>query len=140
MDERHTFTMLKPDSVQNGHIGEILWMINCAGFKIRALKMTSLSINEAQIFYQVHRGKEFFEKLTSFMTSGPVVAMVLEKDNAVEEFRKFIGATNPEKADEGTIRKKFGTNTTINAIHAADSPENAKREAAFFFSEREIFC
>lgn len=137
--DRYTFTMLKPDSIRNEHIGEILCMINSAGFKIRALKMTSLSKKEAESFYEMHRGKEFYERLTTFMSSGPVVAIVLEKNNAIAEFRKFVGSTDPLKADEGTVRKRFGTNTTVNAIHAADSPENVVRESGFFFSSREVY-
>ena len=139
MNENHTFAIIKPDAVEHGNSAEILYLINSAGYKINALKMTSISIKEAEKFYAIHKDREFFVGLTQFMSSGPIVAMILEKDDAVHSFRKFIGSTDPAAAVEGTIRKRFGTNTRFNAIHASDSVENARHEAGYFFSEREIF-
>lgn len=134
-----TFTMIKPTAVKNNHIGAILKMINEAGFKIHAMKFTKLSMEQAAAFYAVHKGKPFYENLIEFMSSGPIVAAILEKDNAVEDYRTLIGATNPEKAAEGTIRKLFATNLTQNAVHGSDSDENAQIEGAFFFSQMEKF-
>jgi nucleoside-diphosphate kinase len=134
-----TLTIVKPDAVENGHTGGILDMIIKAGFHISALKMCHLTKGQAEAFYSVHAGKHFFDSLVEYMTSGPVVAAVLEKNNAVEDFRKLIGATDPAKADEGTIRKKFGLNFQNNAVHGSDSIENAKIEASFFFSLFERF-
>lgn len=133
-----TFTIIKPDAVGARKIGNICSMIEAAGFRIVAMKMTYLSRSDAEKFYYVHKGKFFFRNLYLFMTSGPIVVMVLEKDNAVEDFRKLIGSTNPTLAEQGTIRKLYAASKTRNAIHASDSDENAAWEAAFFFSEKEI--
>lgn len=138
MEGNLTFSMIKPDSFKNGHTSDILLEILKAGFKLRAIKITMLTLEKAEQFYEEHRGKEFFERLTCFMSSGPVMALILEKPDAVNEFRKLIGNTNPEKAEEGTIRKKYGTTTTFNAVHGADSSDHAQREWSFFFSKREI--
>ena len=134
-----TFTMIKPDAVHNGHVGAILEKITAAGFVIRALKMTQLSQREAEAFYDVHKERPFFRELVSFMTSGSIVAAVLEKENAVADFRALIGSTNPEEAAEGTIRKLFAESVGRNAIHGSDSDYNAKIECAFHFSAREIY-
>ncbi|ADV50040.1 nucleoside-diphosphate kinase [Cellulophaga sp. E16_2] len=134
-----TFTMLKPDAVQNGHIGAILDKINAAGFKIVAMKYTQLSKRDAQAFYAVHSERPFYGELVDFMSRGPIVAAILEKDNAVEDFRALIGATNPAEAADGTIRKMFATSLGENAVHGSDSDENAAIEGAFHFSGREIF-
>ena len=134
-----TFTMIKPDAVQNGHIGAILADINEAGFRILALKYTKLSNEKAGEFYEVHKERPFYGELVDFMSSGPIVAVVLEKDNAVEDFRKLIGATNPAEAAEGTIRAKYATSIGENAVHGADSDENALREASFHFAQTEIY-
>ena len=133
-----TFTMIKPDAVQNGHVGAILEKITTAGFVIRGLKMTQISQSEAEAFYSVHKERPFFRELVTFMTSGPIVAAVLEKENAVADFRALIGSTNPEEAAEGTIRKLFAESVGRNAIHGSDSDDNAKIECAFHFSSREI--
>ncbi|MCL1868086.1 MAG: nucleoside-diphosphate kinase [Paludibacter sp.] len=137
--ETITLTMIKPDAVAAGNAGAILGKIAEAGFKIKALKMTQLTISDAQRFYEVHKGKPFYESLVEFMTSGPIVAAVLEKGNAVADFRTFIGATNPADAAEGTIRKLYATSVTQNAIHGSDSDENAQIEASFHFAQREMF-
>ena len=134
-----TFTMIKPDAVANGHIGAILEQITSSGFRIVALKMTQLTVQDAQEFYAIHSERPFFGELVAFMTSGPIVAAVLEKDNAVDDFRTLIGATNPAEAAEGTIRKKYATSMGENAVHGSDSDENAAIEAAFHFSGREHF-
>ena len=134
-----TFTMIKPTAVKNNYIGPILKMINEAGFVIKAMKFTKLSAEQAAAFYAVHEGKPFYEKLTGFMSSGPIVAAILEKENAVEGYRTLIGATNPENAAEGTVRKLYATNMTENAVHGSDSDENANIEADFFFSRTERF-
>ena len=134
-----TFTMIKPDAVQNGHVGTILEKITTAGFVIRGLKMSQLSQREAEAFYDVHKERPFFGELVAFMTSGPIVAAVLEKENAVADFRALIGSTNPEEAAEGTIRKLFAESVGRNAIHGSDSDDNAKIECAFHFSSREIY-
>lgn len=134
-----TFTMIKPDAVANGHIGAILEQITSSGFRIVALKMTQLTVPDAQEFYAIHSERPFFGELVAFMTSGPIVAAVLEKDNAVDDFRTLIGATNPAEAAEGTIRKKYATSMGENAVHGSDSDENAAIEAAFHFSGREHF-
>jgi nucleoside-diphosphate kinase len=139
MASNRTFTMIKPDAVKAGNIGNILQMINAAGFKIVAMKYTLLSKRDAEIFYGVHAERPFFGELVEFMTSGTIVAAILEKDNAVEDFRKLIGATNPAEAAEGTIRKKYATSIGENAVHGSDSDENAAIEGAFHFSGREIF-
>lgn len=139
MSGKITLTMIKPDAVQNGHIGNILADINNAGFKINALKLTQLSRREAELFYAVHKERPFFGELVDFMISGPIVAAVLEKDNAIEEFRNLIGATNPQEAAEGTIRRKYAESIAANAIHGSDSDENAQIEAAFHFAGREVY-
>lgn len=134
-----TFTMIKPDAVKNGHIGAILADINAAGFKILAMKYTRLSAEKAGEFYEVHKERPFYGELVEFMSSGPIVAAVLQKENAVEDFRKLIGATNPAEAEEGTIRAKYATSIGENAVHGADSDENAQIEASFHFAKTEIF-
>lgn len=134
-----TFTMIKPDAVENGHIGSILEKITSAGFKILALKKTQLTLNDAKEFYSVHSERPFFGELVEFMTRGPIVAAILEKDNAVNDFRVLIGATNPTEAAEGTIRNLYATSMGENAVHGSDSDENAAIESAFHFSQREIF-
>ncbi len=139
MSSTITFTMIKPDAVKNEHIGSILEKITSAGFKIKALKLTELSLRDAQNFYIVHNQRPFYGELVEFMSSGPIVAAILEKNNAVEDFRTLIGATNPAEAAEGTIRKLFATSIGENAVHGSDSDENALIEAQFHFSGREIF-
>lgn len=139
MKTNRTFTMIKPDAVENGNIGAILAKINAAGFKIIAMKMTQMSKRDAQLFYAVHAQRPFFPGLVEFMISGPVVAAILEKDNAVADFRTLIGATNPADAEEGTIRKLFATSIQNNAIHGSDSDENAMVESYFHFATREMF-
>lgn len=134
-----TFTMIKPDAVRNGHIGNILQMINAAGFRIVAMKYTHISLGQAGKFYEVHKERPFYGELTEFMSSGPIVAAILEKENAVADFRKLIGATDPAKADEGTVRKLYATSLGENAVHGSDSDENAKIEGDFFFSQLEQF-
>ncbi len=134
-----TFTMIKPDATKNGHTGAILNMINEAGFRIVALKMLHISDAKAGEFYAVHKERPFYGELVSFMSSGPIAAAILEKDNAVEDFRKLIGATNPAEAAEGTIRKKYATSIGENAVHGSDSDENAAIEGDFFFSKLEQF-
>lgn len=135
----YTFAMIKPQACRRNHVGPILAMINQAGFRISAIRSTKLTRDEAEKFYEIHRGKPFYEGLIDFMSSGPIVALLLEKENAIEDFRKLIGNTDPAKADEGTIRKMFAESVQRNAIHGSDSPENAKREADFFFNERERY-
>ena len=139
MTNNRTFTMLKPDSIEKGNIGPILEKITASGFRIVAMKLTQLTIPDAQAFYAVHKYRPFFEDLVSYMTSGPIVAAILEKDNAVEDFRTLIGATNPAEAAEGTIRKMFAESISQNAVHGSDSDENASIESAFHFSAREMF-
>jgi nucleoside-diphosphate kinase len=131
--------MIKPDAVRNGHIGNILQMINAAGFRIVAMKYTRISIEQAQKFYEVHAERPFYGELTEFMSSGSIVAAILEKDAAVADFRTLIGATNPANAEEGTIRKKYATSMGENAVHGSDSDENAEIEGNFFFSGLERF-
>ncbi len=133
-----TFTMIKPDAVENGHIGAILEKINGAGFKIIAMKLTKLSKEKAEKFYEVHNERPFFGELVSFMSRGPIVAAILEKDNAVNDCRKLIGSTNPSEAAEGTIRNLFATSMGENAVHGSDSDENAEIEGSFHFSKEEI--
>lgn len=128
--------MIKPDAVEAGHIGGILEKINAGGFRIVSMEMTQLSIKDAQQFYAVHKERPFYGELVDYMTSGPIVAAILEKANAVADFRKLIGATNPAEAEEGTIRKIYATSISANAIHGSDSDENAAIEGNFFFSER----
>lgn len=139
MSNNITLSIIKPNAVRTGKTGPILAKINEAGFEISAMKMVHLSRQQAESFYEVHKGKPFYEGLVEFMTSGPVVAMVLKHDDAVNEFRKIIGSTDPEKAEPGTIRKLFGVSVKMNAIHGSDSDENAEREAGFFFSSIERF-
>jgi len=134
-----TFTMIKPDAVEDGHIGAILGRISEAGFKIKALKLTQLTVADAKKFYEIHSERPFYRELVEFMSRGPIVAAVLEKENAVEDFRTLIGATNPENAAEGTIRKMYARSVGENAVHGSDSDENALVEAKFHFSGREIF-
>lgn len=134
-----TFTMIKPLAVENGHIGNILAKISEGGFRISALKLLHLTKKQAQEFYAVHASRPFYESLVAAMSSGPIVAAILEKANAVEAYRNYIGATNPAEAAEGTIRKLYGTNIEANAVHGSDSDENAEREASFFFSSFERF-
>jgi nucleoside-diphosphate kinase len=133
-----TLAILKPDCVRKELIGEVTRRIQDAGFQIRALKMVSLSEKEAEGFYAVHEGKPFFESLIAFMTGGPCVPMVLEEENAVDDFRALIGATDPDEADEGTIRAEFAGSIEQNIVHGSDSPENGRREVAYFFPEHEI--
>lgn len=132
----YTFAMIKPLAFRNKHVGAILAMINQAGFKISAIKSTRLSKEEAEKFYEMHRGKEFFDGLCNFMSSDPIIAIILEKENAIADFRKLIGNTNPSMAEEGTIRKIFAENLQKNAVHGSDSEESAIKEADFFFNQR----
>ena len=139
MASNRTFTMIKPDAVKAGNIGNILQMINNAGFRIVAMKYTKLSAEKAGEFYGVHRERPFFGELVEFMSSGPIIAAVLEKENAVEDFRKLIGATNPAEAEAGTIRALYASNIGENAVHGADSNENAAIEGSFHFAQTEMF-
>ena len=132
-----TFTMLKPDSVEKGNIGAILDKINAAGFRIVAMKLTHMTTQDAQEFYAVHSERPFYGELVAYMTRGPVVAAILEKENAVADFRTLIGATNPADAAEGTIRKLYAASMGENAVHGSDSDENAAIEGAFHFSGRD---
>jgi nucleoside-diphosphate kinase len=134
-----TLSIIKPNAVRTGKIGPILAMINEAGFEIVAMKMVKIAPEQAADFYVVHKDKPFFDGLIEFMISGPVFVMILKHKNAVEEFRKLIGATDPAKAEQGTIRKLFAVSVQMNAIHGSDSDENAKRESDFFFSTIERF-
>ncbi|MAD97366.1 MAG: nucleoside-diphosphate kinase [Flavobacteriaceae bacterium] len=139
MATNRTFTMIKPDAVENGHTGAILDKITAAGFRIVALKKTQMTTADAETFYAIHKERPFFGELVEFMTRGPIVAAVLEKENAVEDFRTLIGATNPAEAAEGTIRKMYATSVGENAVHGSDSDENASIESNFHFSGREMF-
>jgi len=139
MATNRTFTMLKPDAVENGYIGAILEKINAAGFRIVAMKMTQLTKADAEAFYAIHAERPFFGELVEYMTSGPIVSAILEKENAVEDFRTLIGATNPAEAAEGTIRKMYAESIAANAVHGSDSDENAAIEGAFHFAGRENF-
>jgi nucleoside-diphosphate kinase len=139
MNGKFTFSIIKPNAIRTGKTGPILAMINEGGFEISAMKMVQMTIQQAQSFYAVHTGKPFFEELVEFMISGPVVVMILKHENAVEEFRKLIGATDPNKAEQGTIRRTFGVSVKMNAVHGSDSDETAIREANFFFSDIERF-
>ena len=139
MATNRTFTMLKPDSVEKGNIGAILEKINSAGFRIVAMKLTQMSDQDARRFYSIHKDRPFFDDLVSYMTSGPIVAAILEKENAVEQFRKLIGSTDPTEAAEGTIRNLFASSISENAIHGSASDENALIESRFHFSEEEMF-
>ena len=134
MTTNRTFTMIKPDAVEKNYIGGILKMINDAGFRIIAMKYTRLSKDQAAKFYEVHKERPFYKDLVSYMSDGAIVAAILEKDNAVNDYRKLIGATDPQKADEGTIRKIFAQSISANAVHGSDSDENAAIEGDFFFS------
>ena len=139
MAGNRTFTMIKPDAVEAGNIGGIINMITEGGFRIVSLKLTQLTVDDAKKFYAVHSERPFFGELVEFMSRGPIVAAILEKDNAVEDFRKLIGATNPAEAAEGTIRKKYAKSIGENAVHGSDSDENAAIEGAFHFAGREQF-
>jgi nucleoside-diphosphate kinase len=139
MTTNRTFTMIKPDAVANGHAGKILDHIIQAGYKVVALKYTHLTAEKAGEFYAVHSERPFYKDLVDFMSSGPIYAAILEKDNAVEDFRKVIGATDPSKAEAGTIRNLFAKSIDANAIHGSDSDENAAIEGNFFFAENERF-
>lgn len=139
MNSNITFTMIKPDAVRNGHIGHILQHITEAGFRIKALKLTQLTTAKAGEFYEIHKDRPFYGELVAFMSSGPIVAAILEKTNAVEDFRTLIGATDPAQAAPGTIRALYATSIGENAVHGADSDENAAREAAFHFAGTEQF-
>lgn len=138
MANNRTLTMIKPDAVKAGNIGNILQMITDGGFDIKAMKYTQLTEEQAKKFYEVHKERPFYQELVDFMTSGPIVAAILGKDNAVEDFRKLIGATNPAEAAEGTIRKSYAKSIGENAVHGSDSDENAKIEGDFHFSAAEI--
>ncbi|MCW8898244.1 MAG: nucleoside-diphosphate kinase [Flavobacteriales bacterium] len=140
MATNRTFTMIKPDAVEKNYIGGILKMINDAGFKIVAMKYTQLSKEQAGAFYEVHKERPFYGELVEYMSSGPIVAAILEKDNAVEDFRTLIGATNPAEAAEGTIRKIYAESISANAVHGSDSDENAKIEGDFHFKANEVFA
>ena len=133
-----TFTMLKPDSVENGNIGAILEKITSSGFRIVAMKLTQLSKDQAKEFYSVHKERPFYGELVEYMTSGPIVAAILEKDNAVEDFRNLIGSTDPSEAEDGTIRKKYAESKGRNAVHGSDSDENAQIEANFHFNKEDL--
>ena len=139
MKTNRTFTMLKPDSIEDGYMLPILNKISDSGFKIIALKYKKMNREEAEEFYSIHSEKPFFNDLINFITRGPIVAAVLEKDNAVEDFRSLIGSTDPDEAEEGTIRKNFARSKGENAVHGSDSNENAGIEIKFHFDEKEIF-
>ncbi len=139
MAGKMTFTMIKPDAMEAGNAGAIIKMIQEAGFKIKAMKMTKLTEETAGQFYEVHKERPFYKDLTTYMSSGPIIAMILEKDNAVEDFRKLIGATNPADAAEGTIRKLFAKSIEANAVHGSDANETAAQEGNFFFAGTERF-
>jgi len=139
MATNRTFTMIKPEAVANGHTGAILERINAAGFRIISMKKTELSQELAGTFYAVHKDRPFYKELVSYMSSGPIVAAILEKDNAVADFRRLIGSTDPSDAEDGTIRKEFAESKAKNAVHGSDSDENAEIEGAFFFSQFERY-
>jgi nucleoside-diphosphate kinase len=139
MDSDITLSIIKPNAFRTGKTGQIIAMITEGGFELIAMKLLRLTKFQAETFYEVHKGKPFFDGLIEFMTSGPVVVMILKHENAIESFRKLIGATDPAKAEPGTIRKLFGINVQMNAVHGSDSIENACREADFFFSGTERF-
>lgn len=134
-----TFTMIKPDATSKGYTGAILDQIIKAGFTVKAMKWTKLTVEQAGQFYEIHKERPFYGELVAFMSSGPIVAAILEKDNAVADFRKLIGATNPAQAEEGTIRKNFASSMGENAVHGSDSDENAQIEGNFFFAATERF-
>ena len=133
-----TFTMIKPDAVESNNIGNITQMITDAGFNIKAMKLTRLSEKQAQAFYAVHKERPFYSELVEYMISGPIVAAILEKENAVSDFRKLIGSTDPNEAEDGTIRKKYAESKARNAVHGSDSDENAIIESEFHFQSSEI--
>ena len=135
----YTFALIKPSACRKNHVGPILAMINQAGFRISAIRSTKLTKEEAETFYEMHRGKEFFNSLCEFMSSGSIIALLLEKENAIKDFRKLIGNTNPTMAEEGTIRKMFAESLERNAVHGSDTVENMNREADFFFNQRERY-
>lgn len=139
MKGKITLSLIKPYAVKNGYAGQILAKINEAGFRISAMKYMQLNTNQAKKFYSIHSGQKYFNKLVNFITAGPIVVLLLEKEDAVDSYRKLIGATDPHKAEEGTLRKLFGASIELNAVHGSDSDENAIREANFFFSETERF-
>lgn len=134
-----TFTIIKPHAVSNGYIGPILNAIHEGGFRISAMKMLYLTKGEAERFYAVHKDRDFYEGLVKFMTSGPIVVAIIHKENAVEDYRKLIGSTDPAKAEEGTIRNRFAESVQANAVHGSDSDENAEIESSFFFASLERF-
>jgi len=138
MATNRTFTMLKPDAIENGHMGKIIDMIINAGFNIKAMKLTRLTEEQAKKFYEVHSERPFYGELVEYMTSGPIVAAILEKENAVADFRTLIGATDPAEAAEGTIRKYYAESKGRNAVHGSDSDENAEIEGKFHFAANEI--
>ena len=138
MSIQQTFAIVKPDAVAAGHTGQILSLIEKAGFRIRGMRMTRISKQQAEGFYDIHRDKPFFAGLVNFMTEGPVVVMVLERDNAIKHWREVMGATNPANAAEGTIRKKFAKSIERNAVHGSDAPETAAIEIPFFFRMAEL--
>ena len=139
MSGKITFTMIKPMAVKKGFIGPIMAKIAEGGFRIVSIKLTRISIEQAQKFYEIHKERPFYGELTEFMSSGPIVAAILEKDDAVQAYRDYIGATNPAEAEEGTIRALYGTNLGMNAVHGSDSDENAIIESNFFFSKVERY-
>ena len=139
MKKNITFTMIKPDAMENGYAGDILSIFLKSGFRVSAMKLVHLTISQAQTFYGIHSNKPFFEELVVFMTRSPIIVAVLEKNNAVEDFRKLIGSTNPDHAKEGTIRKLYATSMGENAVHGSDSEINAQIESSFFFAGNEIF-
>ena len=139
MATNRTFTMLKPDALENGHAGNIIQMITDAGFAIKAMKYTRLSEDQAKKFYEVHAERPFYMELVEYMTSGPIIAAILEKDNAVADFRTLIGATDPAEAADGTIRKSYAESKAKNAVHGSDSDENAEIEGNFFFAGSEKY-
>ena len=140
MNGNRTFTMLKPDAIEGGNMGNILQMITDAGFKVIAMKYTQLTTAQAQEFYAIHKERPFYGELVEYMTSGPIIAAALEKDNAVADFRSLIGATDPAEAEEGTIRKKYAESKGRNAVHGSDSDENATIEINFHFNANEIIA
>ena len=139
MKNNLTFTMIKPDAMENGYAGDILSLILKSGFHISALKLIHLTNHQAETFYDIHRKKPFFEELVMFMTRSPIIVAVLKKHNAVEDFRKLIGSTNPEDAEKGTVRDLFATSMGENAIHGSDSEDNAQIESSFFFTRNEMY-
>ena len=139
MKNNLTFTIIKPDAMENGYAGDIFSMILKSGFRISALKLIHLTNHQAEIFYNIHKGKPFFEELVTFMTRSPIIVAVLKKNNAVADFRKLIGSTNPEDAEKGTVRKLFATSMGENAIHGSDSEDNVNIESSFFFNKNEMY-